>query len=72
MKVSKNIERGEPITSLDFLMTLARERKSVVVYVGGNHFVRAAAFIVNWPLSMIVRMKFYHAVKAEHAPEDHQ
>lgn len=72
MKVSKNIEMGEQITSLDFLMTLARERKAVVVYVGGNHFVSAAGFIVNWPLSMIVRMKFYHAVKANNAPTNHQ
>ncbi len=72
MKITENIERGERITSLDFLMTLARQRKSVVVYVGGGHFVRPAAFIVNWSLAMVDRMKFYHAIKIEHAPKDHQ
>lgn len=72
MKVTKNIEKGDRITSLDYLMTLAREKKSVVVYVGGDHFVRPAAFVVNWPLSMVCRMHFYHAVKLINAPEDHQ
>jgi hypothetical protein len=70
MNVTKNIETGDRITSLDYLMSLARERKSVVVYVGGAHFVRPAAFVVNWPLSMIVRMRFYHAVKKINAPEN--
>lgn len=69
MRVSKNIERGERITSLDFLMTLAREKKSVVVYVGGQLFVRPAGFVVNWPLSLVARMNFYHAVKTSNAPE---
>lgn len=64
MQVTKNIRKGDPITSLDFLMVLAREKKSVVVDCGGWHFVRPAAFMVNRPLSMVVRTKIYHAIKA--------
>jgi hypothetical protein len=63
MKVTKNISRGDRITSLDFLMTLAKEKKSVVVFVGGNHFVRPAAFLANWSMSLLVRLHIFHAVK---------
>lgn len=72
MKISKTISRGGEITSLDYLLTLARAKRAVVVQHGNWYWIRPAAFIVNWPLTTILRYKFYHAVKEKNAPEDNQ
>lgn len=62
MKVSKNIRRGSLIEDLNELVQLAQDGCAVVVYMGGSHFVRPAAFMLNWPLSVILRTKIYHAL----------
>lgn len=63
MKVSKNMRRGALITDLNELVQLAQDRQSVVIFAGGSHYIRPAAFILNWQLSMVLRMKIYHALK---------
>lgn len=74
MKVSKNISKGSQITSIDYLVTLAKERKSVVLEHGSGfwHSIRPAAFIINWPLITITRFKIFHAVKESDAPQNNQ
>lgn len=63
MKVSKNLKRGELVTSLPDLMKLAEEKQSVCFLMGGWHDkklkVRPAAFLVNWPLCRLVGMTIF-------------
>lgn len=66
MKVSKNKYRGALIEDLNELVSLAMDKESVVVFVGGSHVVRPAAFIINWQLSTIIKLKIYHAI--DHPP----
>jgi hypothetical protein len=63
MRVSKNISRGDRITSLDMLVTLAKEKKAVVV-IYGSHFlkVQPAAFIINWPIPVIQNRQIFFAI----------
>jgi hypothetical protein len=65
MQITKNIIRGSLIEDLNELVQLAKYKESVVAYMGGSYFVRPAAFMLNWPLSTILRTKIYHALKNE-------
>ncbi len=62
MRVSKNIRRGSLIDDFNELVQLAEDRCAVVVYMGGSHFVRPAAFMLNWSVAQILRTKIYHAL----------
>jgi len=62
MQITKNIFRGGKITDLNEIKRLATERKSIVVGAGYGYFVRPAAFILQWPLAMILRYSIYYSV----------
>lgn len=62
MKVSKNRWRGARIDDLNELVILAKCRESVVISKGNVHFVRPAAFVIQWPLAMILNNKIYHCL----------
>ena len=73
MNASKNIRQGREIKDLRKIKLLAEERKSVVVKT--NHgwiYVRAAAFVLQWPLSEVVKCQFYQSVKIENGIKDHK
>lgn len=63
MKVTKNISRGGQIKDMTVIYSLAIKKQSIVVAMGGTHFVRPAAFIMNWTLFQLMRTKIYYAVK---------
>lgn len=64
MKVSKNIWRGAEIKDLRKLKTLAEQRKSVVIETNhGWSYVRAAAWVLGWPLMEVLKCRFYLSVK---------
>ena len=62
-KVSKNICKGGRIDDLNELVKLAKARKSVVVISGCGTYVRPAAFMIHWPLAMILRHSIYYAIR---------
>jgi hypothetical protein len=63
--VTKNIAQGEPLASLDELVRLARESKSVVVESPYYRYIRPAAFMIHWPLVHLVSLKFYYTIKVK-------
>lgn len=63
MRISKNISRGGLIKDMCELYSLSCEKKSVVVYIGGHHFIRPAAFMIHWSLCQLLRTKIYHSIK---------
>jgi hypothetical protein len=63
MRISKNISLGGKITDLNEIQRLASERKSLIVRMGGSYFVRPAAFIIGWPMNLILRTELYYSVK---------
>lgn len=65
MKVSKNIYRGGLITDINEIQRLALEKKSVVLRLGAQHLVRPAAFILGWPLFMILKADLYYSVRVQ-------
>lgn len=65
MKVSKNRWKGSEITDLNELVVLAECKESVVLKLGGYHIVRPAAFILNWPIAMVLRHKIFHSLDYE-------
>lgn len=61
--VSKNMKRGAQITDLNELVQLAEDKCSVVIYMNRYTFyVRPAAFILNWQLCMILRVRIYNCL----------
>lgn len=64
MNASKNIRQGREIKDLRLLSALALERKSVVVKtIHGWVYVRPAEWLLQWPLSEIVKCQFFHSIK---------
>ena len=63
--VTKNIAQGEQLPTLDELVRLAREGKSVVVGSPYYRYVRPAAFMIRWPLFHLVPLKFYYTIKVK-------
>jgi hypothetical protein len=62
MKVSKNRWRGSKIEDLNELIQLAQDKQSIVIGMGNIHFVRPAAWVIQWPLQMILNRSVYHAL----------
>lgn len=62
MRVSKNIHKGGRITDLNELVKMANEKKSVVVMLGHTHFIRPAAFMLNWTVAQILRTQLFYAI----------
>lgn len=65
MKVSSNIQKGDPISDLRELSILAHNRESVVAISNqhGHAWVRPAAFFLQWKLDQLLRMSFFHSQK---------
>jgi hypothetical protein len=62
-KVSKNIQKGDEIIDYKVIKSLALNRESIVLTNGKVTFVKPAAFILGWPLSLILNFKFYYSIK---------
>ncbi len=62
MKVSKNRWRGSRIDDINELVMLAKDKQSVVILQGKEHIVRPAAWIIHWPLAMILNQHIYHCL----------
>jgi hypothetical protein len=60
--VTKNIGKGEPINDLRELVRLANEKKSIIVYGGWGCYVRPAAFMINWSLGQLAKMRFFYSI----------
>lgn len=61
--VTKNIGKGEPINDLRELVRLAEEKKSIIMRLGWNWYVRPAAFMINWSLGQLAKMQFFYSIK---------
>lgn len=64
-KISKNLKITREITDIRELIQLAKEHKSIAYKAGlcQTWFVRPAAVVVNWSLSMLSRRTFYKTEK---------
>ena len=61
--ITKNIGKGEPISNLAELKRLALEGKSVIVETAWHKYVRPAGFMINWPLTHLLNLKFFYSIK---------
>jgi len=65
MNVSKNISIGEPISDLRELIRLSKERKSVIIEIGGAFRVRPAAWVANMSVAMLTNMPLFYSIKTK-------
>lgn len=62
MRVSKNIHKGGRITDLNQLIAMAKDKKAVIVVLGGHHFIRPAAFMINWSVAQLSKTQLFYAI----------
>jgi hypothetical protein len=73
MQVSKNISKGSEIKDLRTIKSLAEQGKSIVVQtMNGWHYVRPAAWVLNWSLVEILKSKFYLSVRRKNEASNNQ
>jgi hypothetical protein len=67
MRITKNISKGDQITSMDMLVTLSRQGKSVVIAFGAWHKVLPAAFVIGMPLRTVLNYSIFFAINHNEA-----
>lgn len=65
MRISKNYLRGERVVDLRVLLYMAQQKESVCVRIGTHHFIRPAAFMINWSLAMLLKAEMYYIIKSK-------
>lgn len=69
---SKKYKVGAQITDLSVLGDLALSKRSVVIkHQNPYYYIKPAAFMVNWPLRELLKLKLYYPAEMTKAEQDY-